>query len=262
MGHQRIGLRSGSIVRRRARHPRAEPGGDGIATSPDVPYSTGLFPDRLPIGVETSQRVVFLYLVTRPIEDDFRAFLQRHGDLLRALPGWTLRLLVQPHAATARTGFEEAAREELTVCFRPAVIDNLMWYFRERQLPPEDRLSLSDLEHFWTAREAFDTPRCRVLYRRWLADSDTALDVVSSPAIAEALARGTGRIESQVLEVPYRHLSPLVNHVRSSSTGVEEGEERGEPTSARSQPPFPRFVGRSTRLAVGVSFSAIAHKSH
>jgi hypothetical protein len=195
------------------------------------------FPERLPIGIETSGRVVFLYLVTKPIEDDFRAFLQRHGDLLRALPGWTLRFLVPPYAAAARTRFEEAARDELTACFRPALIDDLKWYFHQRQVPPEDRLSLSDLEHSWTAREAFDTPRCRVLYRRWLADGDTALEIVSSPAIAEALARGTGRIESQVLEVPYRHLSPLLKHVHSSSKGVEEGEQRGEPTSAHPQPP-------------------------
>jgi hypothetical protein len=52
-----------------------------------------LFPDALPIGVERNGRVVLLYLVTGPFDSNVRSFLQRHAELLRALPGWTLQLL-------------------------------------------------------------------------------------------------------------------------------------------------------------------------
>src|SRR5262249_23561983 len=90
--------------------------------------------------------------------------------------------------------------------------------------------AISD-ERFWRASRAFDTPRCRLLYRRWLSDGDTAFELISSPAIAEALQRGTGRIESQVLRPSYRHLIPLVAPA-SSSVG---GEQRAT-CPARPQP--------------------------
>src|SRR6266849_7129246 len=49
------------------------------------------FPDKLPIAVDTDgSGHLFLYLVTRLAPVDFRAFLERHVELLRALPAWTL----------------------------------------------------------------------------------------------------------------------------------------------------------------------------
>jgi hypothetical protein len=59
---------------------------------------------------------------------------------------------------------------------------------------------------FWRQR-AFDTPRFRQLYRRWLTDGDSVFEAVSSPAIAETLERGTGRIEAHVIVLWYRHLA-------------------------------------------------------
>jgi hypothetical protein len=54
------------------------------------------FPDKLPIGVERDYgpRHVFLYLVTREVPADFRAFLFRHAELLKSVQQWTIRLLV------------------------------------------------------------------------------------------------------------------------------------------------------------------------
>ena len=70
------------------------------------------FPDKLPIGVAADGRThVFLYLVNRPTPVDFRAFLHRHAELLRALPEWELRLLVPRHMVKAVPLFEDAARE-------------------------------------------------------------------------------------------------------------------------------------------------------
>src|SRR6202163_221293 len=46
------------------------------------------FPDKLPIGIDRDGEYTFLYLVTRPGPVDFRAFLERHAELLRALRAW------------------------------------------------------------------------------------------------------------------------------------------------------------------------------
>jgi hypothetical protein len=63
-----------------------------------------LFPNVLPIGVGANGSVVFLYLVTSPFDADLRRFLQRHAELLRALPGWTLQLLFLRRAAGINVG--------------------------------------------------------------------------------------------------------------------------------------------------------------
>ena len=66
--------------------------GDGTETT------TRYFPDKLPIGVSADRRRhVFLYLVTQEVPLDFRAFLHRHAELLRALPEWEIRLLMPRH---------------------------------------------------------------------------------------------------------------------------------------------------------------------
>lgn len=87
----------------------------------------------------------------------------------------------------------------------------------------------------------FGTPRFTQMYRRWLKHGDVVFEGPSSPAIAEALNTGQGRVECLVLPHTYRHLSPLVNDERSTAEdveeGVEKGERRGEQRSARPQPP-------------------------
>lgn len=191
-----------------------------------------LFPENLPIGVEPTGRAVFLYLVTTSVDAEFRTFVQSHSDLLRALPGWALRLVFSPEAADLISAFEVTARDELTAPFSPEMIAELKWYFEQCRSTTDSRARSRSDERFWEAQTAFSTPRCRVLYRRWMSDGDSAFELVSSPAIADALARGAGRIESCVLPHSYRHLFPLVGLGRSSSQGVEEGD-RG---SARPQP--------------------------
>ena len=54
------------------------------------------FPERLPIGIHLAGRGVLVYVVTDPWLDEFRVFLERHAALLRALPAWTLRIVVPP----------------------------------------------------------------------------------------------------------------------------------------------------------------------
>ena len=64
--------------------------------------TTRYFLDKLPIGVDPNGRTtVFLYLATQNVPVDFRVFQERHADLFRRLPAWTVRLLVPRHMADA-----------------------------------------------------------------------------------------------------------------------------------------------------------------
>ena len=96
---------------------------------------------------------------------------------------------------------------------------------------------------FGGIQEAFDAPRYRVLYRRWLEDGDTALNVVESGAIAEKLERGAGRLEYVVLSHSSRHLTPLVSP-RSTSQEVEEAEAREDETPTDPEPQRPPAPGK------------------
>ena len=58
-----------------------------------------------------------------------------------------------------------------------------------------------------------------------------------SLTITDALASHAGRIESEVVPLSYRHLSPLTSLVRPRVKGVERGEHLRERTLARPQPP-------------------------
>jgi len=198
----------------------------------NVPSSSRvkLFPEGLPIGVAPTGRVVFV-LVMPMSHGDFCACLQRHAALLGALPGWTLRLVFDRNAASRAADFETEAREELTRQLSAGSFAEFTWYCRERQSATNTRVRAEADERFWRAHRAFATPRYELLYRRWLTDGDSVFDLVSSTAIADALDRGMGRIESQILPFSYRHLAPLVA-LHSSSEGVEEGER----TPARPQP--------------------------
>ncbi|MFA5910155.1 MAG: hypothetical protein WC815_15345 [Vicinamibacterales bacterium] len=125
------------------------------------------FPDHLPIGVSPAGQIVFVFLAASSLTDDLKAFLQRHAELLRALPISTVRLVLPPSVAPLTSSLEAVVRDELAKSQSPV----------------------------------------------------------------------TGRIESEVLPVSYRHLSPLTKLARPITKGVEEGERRGEHTPARPQPP-------------------------
>ncbi len=68
-----------------------------------------------------------------------------------------------------------------------------------------------------------------MLYRRWLIEGDSALEAISSEAIAAAIETSAGRVECHVLPFAYRHLSPLVGSARRSPMGADEGEHGPTP---------------------------------
>src|SRR6185503_15619043 len=113
------------------------------------------FPDKLPIGLDRDGRThIFLYLVTRDVPVDFRAFLERHAELLRALPAWRLRLLVPRHKTDAVPIYKAAFHEQLASPLRPAVLEDLRWLFRSRRSTPD-----GPHERFDQAARAFSAPR-------------------------------------------------------------------------------------------------------
>src|SRR5262249_29182110 len=149
------------------------------------------FPDKLPIGLDPDGRThTFLYLLTQDVPIDFRQFLERHAELLRSLPAWTVRLLVPRHKTQATTLYEAAFHEQLAAPLRPAVLEDVRWFFHARRSPGH-----GPSERFDQAVKAFSAPRFRALYRAWLERGDAVLDATLSPTLADAIARGTGRLE-------------------------------------------------------------------
>jgi hypothetical protein len=164
------------------------------------------FPEKLPIGLDPDGRThVFLYLLTQDVPIDFRGFLERHAEVLRALPVWIVRLLVPCHKADAIPVYQAAFREQVASPLRPAVVEDLRWYFRARRSPPTDTH-----ERFDQAMRAFGAPRFQALYRAWRDRGEPVLDATLSPTLADAVARKTGRLECHVLPHRYVHLVPLV----------------------------------------------------
>jgi hypothetical protein len=163
------------------------------------------FPDKLPIGVGDDGRTyVLLYLATRPLPVEFRLFLERHAELLRALPAWTVRVLFPHHLSNAVDRYKQAFGEQIGTPLRPTQMEELRWFFESRRGSETCRD-----ERFERARRAFGAPRFRVLYRAWMEYGDGILNAVVSPVLATAIARRTGQFEARVLAHRYLHLAPL-----------------------------------------------------
>jgi hypothetical protein len=195
-----------------------------------------VFPDDVLIGVEPGGRVVFLCLVSDPFPDALRACLQRSRDLLRIVPVWTLKLVFPARISNSIDRFVAVAREELATPLPVVVVDELREYFGHLAARAKGQTRGFD-PRFRELQETFAAPRFRLLYRRWLADGETAFETVTSPAIGEAIAWGGGRIEWTVLPTRYDHLSPLASLVRPGLKGVEEGDVAGDTASPPPQPP-------------------------
>jgi hypothetical protein len=164
------------------------------------------FPEKLPIGVGRDGLThVFLYLVTGSTPMDFRLFLERHAELLRSLPAWTIRLLIPRHLADTASLHQAAFAEQLTTPLPADVVDEIRWYFHACNGGGTDLD-----ERYYRAQTAFSGPRFRALYKRWLMDGERVLDAVMSPVLVDVVARRVGRLECQVLAHPYLHLLPLV----------------------------------------------------
>src|SRR5262245_48012688 len=172
------------------------------------------FPDKLPIGISPDGRThAFLYLLVSPVPLDFRVFLRRHAELLRALPAWSIRLLV-PVDQTDRNGWAQH------------LADDYEGVFRQELASPLDTMTANELRWFWEAqtlgsvvaeekrmrraRRIFGTPRFRGLRRALELDGSRAVDVAMSRSLADAIERKEGRFERHEMRRQYLRLSHLV----------------------------------------------------
>lgn len=178
-----------------------------FGTPPNV--TTRFFHDKLPIGLAPTDETVFPYLVRRPSPVDFRSFLNGHAELLRSLPRWRLRLVVPRHLLKSEGAYLNAVRDELLSPLRPSVVDELKWYFGEKSKGWATAGS-DESQRFRSARQAFDSPRFNTLYRRWVEMGPRALEALSSPSLADAVARGKGHVETHVLGHSYFRLQSMV----------------------------------------------------
>lgn len=197
-------------------------------SSDDAPPVVSPLSFVLPIGVAPDGRTLLLFLASEPTTEAFRRFLQTHAGLLRVAPIWTIRIVFPRPLNHAYDGYQAVIHEELESPLHSATIGELQSYFELRlqsaRGEPMHPLTQGFLRK---GREVFGTPRFTAMYQRWLKQWNAVFEGPSSPAIAEALSTGRGRVESVVLRHVYRHLSPLVADTPSRPAPTDKGLRRG-----------------------------------
>ncbi len=168
------------------------------------------FPDRLPIGIHLAGRGVIIYVATDAWLDEFRVFLERHAALLRALPAWTLRIVVSPQFPDIAQRAKQVVWNQLLTPLKTDMLEELRWYFEQVRSHPTPSRSDDLDERLYEARELFSAPRFKALYRAWKQDGEPVLICAGSRAISDAVDAGAGRVETLELGHRYGHLSPLV----------------------------------------------------
>lgn len=166
------------------------------------------FPDKLPIGVDPeTERHVFLFLAANGSPMDFRQFLLRHTELLRALRSWTIRVLLPRERASLRDIYEAAVYDQLARPVPLSYRDDLLASFqRRRDGQPPGRVGLDPPTPGVRMPSA---PARTALYRRWLEVGNTVVTDVTSSILRDALQSGRGTVECVVLSHAYAHLSSL-----------------------------------------------------
>ena len=173
--------------------------------------TTRFFPDKLPIGTprDGGRRHVFLYLVTRDVPAEFRLFLLRHADLLKAVDEWTIRLLVPRRFRKASALYRYAVRDAFGTPLMPHQVDELDWFFRARQGRATEPAPDPDLT-VATGAQKFGAARFRALERQWEREGISTLWSAQSTTLSDQLQRGEGRVEFTELSRQYLQLTPLV----------------------------------------------------
>jgi hypothetical protein len=167
------------------------------------------FPDKLPIGVHRDGRPeVFLYLVTRSSPVDFRAFLDRHAELWRALYHWELRVLFPRPFWSEQAAYERAFYEQLASPISLSESEELAWLFGERRRLAETGTVSSDAR-FRTAEQRFRAPRFSWLYRAWRRSGDAAIWPAVSSTLADKMDRGDISLRCERVIGSYMHLDDL-----------------------------------------------------
>jgi hypothetical protein len=168
------------------------------------------------------------YLASKPTTEAFRSFLQTHAELLRVAPTWTIRIVFPRPLDHAYDAYQAIIHEELESPLHSATIGELQSYFELRlEAAREEPMHPLNQGFLRKGHEVFAAARFTAMYQRWLKHRDAVFAGPSSPAIAEALSSGRGRVESVVLPHLYRHLAPLVADTPTRPESVNKGLRRG-----------------------------------
>lgn len=168
------------------------------------------FPDRLPIGIHMAGRGVLVYVVLDPTLNDFRLFLERHSDVLRALQTWTMRVVVPPQFSDLAQRVKQTFVTQLSM---PALGPEAIAAVRQRfenvrtQHYPFD---FGPTDHYIENRDPLALPKYHALFKLWKKEGDAVLAGLASGVVQDAVQTGAGRIETLELGHRYGHLSPLV----------------------------------------------------
>jgi hypothetical protein len=168
------------------------------------------FPDKLPIGIAHHDgRHVFLYLVTRRVPSDFRAFLIRYADLLMSVDEWTIRVLVPRRFWNAVALHRFAIRDTYIKRLTPQDVEEFDWFCRVRrgqttEPDPYRRLDLAK------AARRFGSARFRALERRWEQEGKSGLWSLQGDYLLEKFRLRRGQIRFVPLTHQYLQLTPLI----------------------------------------------------
>ncbi len=168
------------------------------------------FPDRLPIGIHLAGRGVIVYVVLDPTMNDFRLFLERHAAVLRALPAWTVRVVIPTQfQSDMALKTKQAFFTQLVVpAFSPSKIESIPQRFKDvrTQVYPFD---FGPTDQYVEDRDHLAAPRYHALFKVWKTEGDAALVGLASGAIQAAFESGAGQVETLELGHRYGHLAPL-----------------------------------------------------
>jgi len=166
------------------------------------------FPDKLPIGIDQeTERHVFVFLAADGSPMDFRQFLLRHAELLRALRRWTIRVLLPRERAALRDIYVAAVYDQLARPLPLSYRDDLRASFEcRRDGRPPGRIGMDPPT---SSVRMPSGPALTALYRRWLEVGNSVVTDVTSSILRDALQSGRGTVECVVLSHAYAHLSSL-----------------------------------------------------
>jgi hypothetical protein len=168
------------------------------------------FPDKLPIGIaKADRRHVFLYLVTRRMPHDFRAFLVRHVDLLGSVDEWTIRVLVPKRFWNAVALHSFAIRDTYIKRMTPAEVEQFDWFCRLRRGLTNEPDPYGSLDRMKAARK-FGGARFRALERVWEQMGKSGLWSFQHDFLIDKFRLRRGAILFVRIPHQYLQLTPLV----------------------------------------------------
>jgi hypothetical protein len=203
------------------------PGAGAAPSIAETPKPAPQPASAFPIGLDSDGRVILLFLATDPDIEGFRAFVHGQVPLLRVAPMWTIRTAFPRPLDRASNTYEAVVNEELAAPLHTATISEVKWYFQHRRIAVRQEMHPTTRQTLDVAAKAFGAPRFVAMYQRWLRHGNAVFEGPSSPAIAQALSKGRGRVESVVLPHAYRHLFPLVTETPASPVSMDQGLRRG-----------------------------------